>query len=118
MRKWQSNSAEFMNKIAETEVSAKNECKRSNREEKADTIQEEDETYTKSTIGRANETNDAKTVKLLGVSWNCESNDLCFNISDLINFAKDLPITKRSLLKLTAKIFKPLGMLSPFVVKM
>ena len=61
---------------------------------------------------------DTKTVKLLGVSWNCESNDRCFNISDLINFAKDLPITKRSLLKLTAKIFDPLGMLSPFVVKM
>jgi hypothetical protein len=61
---------------------------------------------------------DTKTVKLLGVSWNCESDDLYFNISDLIDFVKDLPITKRSLLKLTAKIFDPLGMLSPFVVKM
>ncbi len=35
-----------------------------------------------------------------------------------IDFAKNLPVTKQSLLRLTAKIVDPLGMLSPFVVKM
>ena len=52
--------------------------------------------------------NDEKTVKLLGVGWKCESDDLLFYLSDLIDFAKDFPVSKRSLLKLTAKIFDPL----------
>jgi hypothetical protein len=89
-----------------------------NRAVKTNIIQEEDETYTKSTIGLGGGTHDEKIVKLLGVGWNCESDDLFFNLSDLIDFAKNLPVTKRSLLRLTAKIFDPLGMLSPFVVKM
>ena len=61
---------------------------------------------------------DEKTVKSLGVGWNCESDDLFFNIQDLIEFAKNLPLTKRSFLRLTAKIYDPLGMLSPFIVQM
>ena len=116
LRNSQSNSVALINKIKETEESIKNECQTTEREVEPNLIQEEDETYTKSTIGSG--TNDEKTVKLLGVGWNCESDDLLFNLSDLIDFAKDLPVTKRSLLKLTAKIFDPLGMLSPFVVKM
>ena len=62
--------------------------------------------------------NDEKTVKLVGVCWNRESDDLLFDLPSLIDFAKDLPVSKRSLLKLTAKIFDPLRMLSLFVFKM
>ena len=39
-----------------------------------------------------------------------------FDLRDLVNFVKSLPPTKRSILKSSAKIFDPLGLLSPFVV--
>ena len=113
-----SNSAALMNRIKEIEVGIENECRTVNREVKATTIQEDDDTYTKSTIGSRDGSRDKKTVKLLGVGWNCESDDQFFNIQDLIEFAKNLPMTERPFLRLTAKIFDPLGMLSPFIVQM
>ena len=117
LRKWRSNSAALMNRIKEIEVGIENECRTVNHEVKATTIQEDDDTYTKSTIVSGDGSRDEKTVKLLGVGWNCESDDLFFNIQDLIEFAKNLPVTKRSFLRLTAKILDPLGMLSPFIVQ-
>ena len=43
---------------------------------------------------------------------------LKFNINELIKYAKSLNASKRSILKLTAKIFDPLGFLSTFVIQM
>jgi hypothetical protein len=43
---------------------------------------------------------------------------LCFNLSSIVEYARTLPVTKRSLLKITAKIFDPLGLLSPFIVRL
>ena len=40
-----------------------------------------------------------------------------FNFVDLINEAKSLPPTKRSLLKISAKIFDPLGLISPLTIQ-
>ena len=97
-----------MSKIEEMEVGVENECQTVNRAVKTNIIQEEDETYTKSMIGLGSGMHDEKIVKLLGVGWNCESDDLFFNLSDLIDFAKNLPVTKRSLFRLIAKIFDPL----------
>ena len=57
-----------------------------------------------------------KSVKVLGSNWNTHSDELFFDFEDLITYAKLLPITKRALLKLSAKIFDPLGFLSPFTI--
>ena len=57
-------------------------------------------------------------MKLLGVSWNCRLDEIFFNLYDLIDYVKELPVTKRSLLRMTAKIFDPLGILAPFVIKL
>jgi hypothetical protein len=77
----------------------------------------EDETYAKSTIGPTTAT-EGKSVKVLGVNRNTRTDELFFKFDDLITFAKCLPVTKRSLLKLTAKIFDPLGLLSPFTIRL
>ena len=54
----------------------------------------------------------------MGSNWNTRSDELFFDFDDLITYAKSLPITKRALLKLPAKIFDPLGFLSPFTIRL
>ena len=55
-------------------------------------------------------------LKLLGVSWYISNNNLQFDFRDVLNFVKSLSPTKQSILRASAKIFNPLGLLSPFVV--
>ncbi len=57
-------------------------------------------------------------VNVLGTKWDCKTDELCFNLSSIVEYARTLPVTKRSLLKITAKIFDPLGLLSPFIVRL
>jgi len=54
--------------------------------------------------------------KILGISWDSQSDNFLFDFTDLIEYAQQLPPNKRSLLKFTAKIYDPLGLLSPFVI--
>lgn len=46
------------------------------------------------------------------------SDEFLFNFTEPMNLAHSLPVTKRSaILRLSAKIFDPLGFLSPFVIQ-
>ena len=56
--------------------------------------------------------------KLLGTMWNSVSDEFTFCFSELINLVGKLPKSRRSLLKVTASIFDPLGLLSPFIIKL
>ena len=55
-------------------------------------------------------------VRILGLSWDTEVDCFVFQFADLISFVNSLPPTKRSLLKVSAKIFDPLGFLSPITI--
>ena len=57
-------------------------------------------------------------IKLLGIYWNTSADHLVFDFSELLKCVETLSITKRSLLRLTTKIFDPLGFLSPFVIQL
>ena len=94
--KWKSNSREVMDQINRSE-----------------NIAEKNTTTTTESCG-----NSEDNIKILGVSWNTTEDKLSFNLSELISYAKTLTITKRSLLKMSAKIFDPLGLLSPFVIRL
>ena len=61
----------------------------------------------------------SKQVKVLGMRWDCETDNLPFDFESLVEFGYSLKPTKRNLLRLTAKIFDPLGLLSPatFILK-
>ena len=50
----------------------------------------------------------------LGLRWRRHGDMLCFDYSDILSH-KGVP-TKRSLLSETAKVYDPLGMISPFIV--
>ena len=78
-------------------------------------VTEEDESYTKSTVGSNIQTR-AKSVNVLGTAWNTETDEFQFELSELMSLAKSLPLTKRSFLRISAKIFDPLGILTPFTI--
>ena len=112
LRKWNSNSASLLQLIDNKEKA----MVQPKTEESNPPIEEEDESFTKSTIG-PNQVSD-KLVKTLGVCWDTESDEMSFDFKELIEYANTLQVTKRSLLKLSAKVFDPLGFLSPFTITM
>ena len=69
-------------------------------------------------IGMSKSCTESEVSKLLGITWNSQSDEFLFHFTELIEYAQGLPITKRLLLKVSAKIFDPLGLISPFIIKL
>ena len=117
LRKWHMNSRSLLDRIHHTE--AGDEMNQQSKDDiKPNSITEEDQSYTKSTLGSYDREKEVDVVNVLGTKWNCKTDELCFNLSSIVEYARALPVTKRSLLKVTAKIFDPLGLLSPFIVRL
>ena len=76
-------------------------------------FQEEDDTYAKTTIGMDNAAYSQCEQKVLGVNWNYLEDCLISPLKPLAQFACELPATKQSILKVVAKIFDLLGVISP-----
>ena len=118
LRKWNSNSPTLLAKIKEAEnQTAPVEASKPSA---VATVSEEDESYAKTTTS-SNSTMGEEIesyTKLLGIIWDSQSDEFTFDFSELITYISKLPVNKRSLLKFTAKIFDPLGFLSPFVIRL
>jgi len=54
--------------------------------------------------------------KLLGIQWLQEQDEFRFYLGELQTHARSLPSSKRTILRVTAGIFDPMGFLSPFVI--
>ena len=50
------------------------------------------------------------------MSWDTKEDKFSFEFGDVVSYMQSLCPTKRSVLRLSAKIFDPLGILSPFVI--
>ena len=57
-----------------------------------------------------------RVVRVLGLNWDTQEDCLVYKLDDLISFINALPPTKRSLLRISAKIFDPLGFISPVTI--
>ena len=53
-------------------------------------------------------------LKVLGVGWDNNKDTLQVELTGIASFAKDLPKTKRSVLRIVAKIFNPVGVFNRF----
>ena len=52
------------------------------------------------------------------MNWDTVEDNFFFNLNDLSDYGKSLPATKRSVLKLSAMVFDPMGFLSPCTEEM
>ena len=57
-------------------------------------------------------------VKFLGINWNVDTDEFHFDFSELFAFSQALPAVKRSVLRISAKIFDLLGLVMPFMFNM
>ena len=115
LRKWKSNSPDLMKLIQNDETKSKNDSKT---DETSMSVREDDESYAKKALGPQTVAEVNDKAKVLGLNWDMKSDEFYFDFQELIEFANTLPPTKRSVLSLTAKIFDPLGFLTPVTVKL
>jgi len=108
LRKWKTNSPDQQRAITELEGMTKSISAPVQKVNKQD-----NESHVKS-----NTQNDDIFVEVLGMNWNTNSDEIIFSFSELSKYASSLLLTKRSILKVTAKIYDPMGFLSPLVVEM
>ena len=79
-------------------------------------VLEDQSTYTKATLTglEKEETNEGK---VLGVLLNKNTDTLICRFDQLIELARKLPPNKRNVLRLTASVFDPLGIVSPVIMQ-
>ena len=105
LRKWISNSQRLMQWIDHEEGVPITE---------AATVAEEDQTYATTHLGMKGKTSEER--KVLGLNWDITRDAFILRFHWLVNFAKDLPLTKRSVLRVVAKLYDPLGFISPLFI--
>ena len=110
LRKWKTNSSELLNRIEEVEASQD-----ALTNEVVSKIAEEDQSCVENSTSLLKP---EMCGKLLGVIWDNQSDELLVNLSELSDYVKCLPVTKRSVLKFSARIFDPLGLVSPLVIRL
>ena len=112
LRKWSSNSTMFQERVAKDE---KMQASGANNMPKSIDENNMNDRKTLSERQCSAETEQGR-VKVLGMTWNVKTDRFEYDFSKLLEYMKSLPVTKRSVLKLSAKIFDPLGFLSPFTI--
>ena len=68
------------------------------------------------TVGGLHEIDPSKEHKVLGSNWNLAEDTFVLKLSKVVEFARDLEPTKRNVLRIAAKLFDPLGLISPVMV--
>ena len=74
----------------------------------------EDESYTKNTLGER--LDHPEYIKVLGLKWKPMDDSLICDLSNLYQAASELKPTKRNVIGLSARVYDPLGFLSPLTV--
>ena len=111
LQKWSSNSKELLELIRKNEPDATNITSTEESQEES--------SYAEIMFGHPNQGTQAEgEQKVLGLLWNTKEDTLVFRFGHLIKLAKELPATKRSVIKVIASVYDPIGFISPFVILM
>ena len=80
----------------------------------------DDQTFAKYTVGtgQIKLSGQVDEQRTLGLIWNYASDSFVFDLVGYTNIAAELPLTKRSVLSVVARLFDPLGLLAPIIVPM
>ena len=108
IRKWKTNSEQLQTLIDSSQ--------KPNEKVTTAAIQEEDQSFLKSKFDKQAQGTDNQ--KVLGTEWDNVSDKLNFNLDNLTKYLEEPVITKRVILSSIAKIFDPLGILSPLFIAM
>ena len=108
LRKWISNSPQLLELICEDQT----------RIDENSLVMEDTESYAKTTMGHLEKLDMKNEHKVLGLNWDCVSDEFIFKFEALLKLAEGLERTRRNLLKITSSFFDPLGVLSPVLVQM
>ena len=111
LRKWRTNSISL-----QREIDAK-ESAISQQSDSQEADQEVEESYAKATVGDKPESN-SQEQKVLGLIWNYEEDDLIFRLSKYAEEGTSQSPTKRAVLRIIAKVFDPLGLITPVTTPM
>ena len=112
LRKWITNSPKLLDLIREDHTKAEG----GSSEQRS--VVEDMETYARTTVGHLEELDMKNEHKVLGLNWNCVSDEFAFKFEALLKLAEGLEPTRRNLLKVTSSFFDPLGILSLVLVQM
>ena len=116
LRKWNSNSTELLGKIR---IDEQQKLKDHTPPSPDSVLPHQDRSCDKSLVSLGVSNNvESELSKLLGVTWNSDTDQFMFCFSELIAYVNELPATRRSVLKVSSKIFDPLGLISPFVMRL
>ena len=108
--KWLSISDEVMMRIAELEGQS---LKSEEVMQTQSTIHEDDQSFTKTTSEDSEQdTNTNELPVVLGLKWDPDTDLFVFRLAPLAEMASQLPPIKRSVLKIIARIFDPLGFIT------
>ena len=109
MRKWYSNDPTLVQRIESKEHNITNSAPS---EIGPGQIVEEDE----SSKSLSDPPYTENEIKVMGMIWNKESDVLKFDFSKLLGSIGSEPVTKRLILRTTAQLYYPLGIISPATV--
>ena len=113
LRKWNSSSRELLEQIKEAELQGLSQCSSPGINESPS-----EAPLDNSLIDLGKSCTESEVSKLLGITWSSSTDEFLFCFSELIEYAQGLLVTKRSLLKVTARIFDSLGLISPLIIKL
>ena len=109
LRKFVTNSSTLQEKID------RNETQLQSQSIKESSIDNEEESYTKSTLGTTQQI-DVGEQKVLGVRWSYSADCLVFEFSDLASQASKLDPTKRSIVGVASRFYDPVGFVFPVTI--
>ncbi|XP_068742363.1 uncharacterized protein [Montipora capricornis] len=115
MRKWLSNSTLVRKRIEEHERESPLNVEISTKPVEECKIQEEGQAFSSSQF-RAKGNPCSVRCKVRGIGWDTESDMFSLNLASPIETNNGCPITKRSILAATSKLYDPLGILSPVII--
>ena len=112
LRKWRSNSEELIKLINDNEGDSVKDQSISG------DLVADDESFADIMLASREVAKEKDEEKVLGLIWNTSTDSFVFRLDRLVDLARSLKPTKRDLLKILAKLFDPMELLSPIIIPM